>query len=228
MKFYPIESRRYGAHVPKKLPRKPALVVALHSGALTPDSFEAMTGWSTLADREKFVVVYPEGIGRSWNAGHGALGKAGRDGVDDRGFLDFVIGDALRRWKCDPKRVFLSGHSNASMLAHWYACVRQQSVVAFAGVSGGFSRLPTDGLGHGFVPCVRMVHGFEDSHVPFLGGYGDHQLPGGEFDHLPIEMTASWWRGHGADVTTVWHSGGHEWPDGEARAQWEFFRGVGP
>jgi polyhydroxybutyrate depolymerase len=226
MKAITLATRRYFAHVPRRLKRNPALVVALHAGAQTPEGFERMTGWSTIATREKFVVVYPEGIGRSWNAGHGALGEAGRDGVDDRGLLDLVIGDARSRWGCDLRRVYLSGFSNGSMLAHWYAAARAPSVAAIACVSGGFSRLPDRGTGVGFIPSVRMVHGTNDDHVPFAGGVGDAQIPGGWYDHLPIEDTAAWWSKQGADVATVWRSGGHVWPAGEAEMQWAWMRGI--
>lgn len=224
MKAIQLDTRRYYAHVPRKLGKSPALVVALHAGAQTPDGFERMTGWSTIATREKFVVVYPEGIGRSWNAGHGALGIAGFDGVDDRGLLDLMIGDARGRWGCDPRRVYLSGFSNGSMLAHWYAAARAPSVAAIACVSGGFSRLPDRGVDAGRAPSVRMVHGTQDTHVPFAGGVGPDALD--PYDHLPIEQTASWWLGQGAAVVPLRHDGGHEWPRGEAERQWEWFRGM--
>lgn len=230
MKTITLGSRRYFAHVPRKLPRNPALVVALHAGAQTPEGLASMTGRNAIATREKFVVVYPEGIGRSWNAGNGALGEAGRRGVDDVGFVDAVIRDAGARWKC--WRVYLSGFSNGSMLAHW--CAAALPIHAIAAVSGGFSRLPLFGLSAspaariaaGIVaPAIRMVHGRADTHVPFAGGVGKQALD--PYDHLPIVKTETFWRGQGVDVETYYHSGGHIWPAGEAETQWEFFRGVG-
>lgn len=55
----PGELRMY-AHVPDVLPKKPALVVALHGCSQDARQFDRGTGWSTLADRYGFVVVYPE------------------------------------------------------------------------------------------------------------------------------------------------------------------------
>lgn len=223
MKTFQLGTRTYYAHIPRKLPRNPALVVALHAGTQTPEGFERMTGWSTIATREKFIVVYPEGIGRSWNAGNGALGEAGRKGVDDVGFLDAVMQDAKERWSIDRDRVFLSGFSNGSMLAHRLAAVGAHHVAGVAGVAGGFARLP--GVPWFCVaPSVRMVHGTADTHVPFAGGVGPAALD--SYDHLPIEQTASWWRGQGADVATEWHDGGHVWPSGETGKQWAWFRGI--
>lgn len=223
MKWITLGPRRYGAHVPRRLGKSPALVVALHAGAQTPERFERMTGWSTLATRERFIVVYPEGLRKSWNAGSDALGYAGAHGVDDAGFVSAVVFDAAERWDIDGSRIYLSGFSNGSMLAHWWATEAFLDAAAIACVSGGFSRLPTEGAGD--PPAVRMVHGFEDTHVPFAGGVGPDALD--PYDHLPIEQTASWWRGQGAEITTVWRSGGHEWPGDETETQWEFFRGIG-
>lgn len=219
MKTITLGSRRYFAHVPRKLPRNPALVVALHAGAQTPEGFERMTGWSAVATRDRFVVVYPEGIERSWNAGNGALGEAGRTGVADVSFVDSAILDATTRWGIS--RVLLSGFSNGSMLAHWCAAA-DLPVRAIACVSGGLSRLPRNGVA--VAPAVRMVHGRADTHVPFLGGEGKRAID--PYNHLPIEMTASWWRGQGADVVTEWHACGHVWPTGETEKQWAWFGGI--
>jgi len=230
MKTITLGTRTYFAHVPRRLAKPPALVVALHAGAQTPAGFASMTGWNDVVGRDA-VVVYPEGVGRSWNAGSGALGEAGRKGVDDVGFVDAVIRDACPRWKCG--RVFLSGFSNGSMLAHWYVSQFPAVVSAAGCVSGGFSRLPVYGLSgspadriaSGIVaPAVRMVHGYQDDHVPFAGGVGSAALD--PYNHLPIEQTAAWWRGQGADVVTDWHACGHVWPKGETEKQWEFFRGI--
>ena len=51
---------RMFAFVPKPLPRKPALVVALHGCSQTADGFAHGTGWSALAERDGFIVVFPE------------------------------------------------------------------------------------------------------------------------------------------------------------------------
>ena len=76
-------SRSYLLHVPTgyQSGRGYPLVVVLHGAFSTAREMEDWTGWSTLADREGFVVAYPEGgwgiLGflQHWNAGH-CCGKA--------------------------------------------------------------------------------------------------------------------------------------------------------
>ena len=48
------------AHVPENLPPAPGLVVALHGCGQTAADYAHGTGWTTLADRHGFIVVFPE------------------------------------------------------------------------------------------------------------------------------------------------------------------------
>ena len=47
-------------YVPEKLPKHPALLVALHGCSQTAATYDAGSGWSTLAERNGFIVLYPE------------------------------------------------------------------------------------------------------------------------------------------------------------------------
>jgi len=75
--------------------------LALHGAFGTAGTMERQSGFSELADREGFVVAYPNGIGlfghlQHWNAGH-CCGRAEMDRVDDVGFLRYVIRDVSSR-----------------------------------------------------------------------------------------------------------------------------------
>ena len=92
--------RSYYVHVPAGHDGKTPLpvVVALHGAFSTARNFEEESGFSLLADRESFIVVYPQGIGlgnlfRHWNSGH-CCGKAKKQNIDDVGF---VLRDHKRR-----------------------------------------------------------------------------------------------------------------------------------
>ena len=51
---------RMRLYVPRALPASPGLVVALHGCTQTADDYDLGSGWSSLADRLGFVVVYPQ------------------------------------------------------------------------------------------------------------------------------------------------------------------------
>ena len=51
---------RMYAYVPDPLPRSPALVVVLHGCLQTAAEYDLGAGWSTLADRFRFTLLFPE------------------------------------------------------------------------------------------------------------------------------------------------------------------------
>lgn len=51
---------RMYVHLPSKLPAHPALVVVLHGCSQTAAAYDHCSGWSRLADKCGFVVLYPE------------------------------------------------------------------------------------------------------------------------------------------------------------------------
>ena len=53
-------SLRMFVYVPERLPPAAPLVIALHGCTQTADEYDHGTGWSTLADRLGFAVVYPQ------------------------------------------------------------------------------------------------------------------------------------------------------------------------
>src|SRR5690606_21164450 len=78
------------------------LVIALHGGGSTPRGMLHFTRLIDAADRHRFAVLFPAGSGPSpefltWNAGR-CCGHAARRQVDDVGFLDALLDDALSRW----------------------------------------------------------------------------------------------------------------------------------
>ena len=44
-------------------------------------------GWNDLADRDGFVVIYPDSVGNSWNVSPSCCGQAHSENVNDVGYL---------------------------------------------------------------------------------------------------------------------------------------------
>src|ERR1700728_4729488 len=104
--------RAYHVHVPPSyVPGQPtALVLVYHGFTETDLSIITTTHFNTVADAHGFVVVFPQGLGDSWDAG--ACCPPSWDGaVDDVKFTSDLI-DQLEGEVCiDPKRVYASGFS---------------------------------------------------------------------------------------------------------------------
>jgi polyhydroxybutyrate depolymerase len=155
-------------------------VVALHGAFGSAREFERESGFSLLSDREKFLVVYPQGIGlgplfRHWNSGH-CCGKARKMNLDDVGFVLAAVDDVARRNPVDRTRLYLVGFSNGGMLAYRIAAEHPEVVAAVAVASGTIGGVPAPNEPEWSVAppkqpvSVLALHGRADTHVPYDGG----------------------------------------------------------
>jgi polyhydroxybutyrate depolymerase len=167
-------NRSYILHVPAKLEARPALVLNFHGGGGNATGHQKYVQMDALADREGFLVVYPEGTGPldgrllTWNAG-GCCGSAVRDNVDDVGFVKKLLFDLSRRQAYDPARVYATGLSNGAMLAYRLAAELSDRIAAVAPVAGTIAveHFPTARP----VPVLH-IHSVDDPRALYAGGLG--------------------------------------------------------
>jgi len=110
---------RMFAYVPVRLPSMPGLVVALHGCTQTAVDYDHGTGWSTLADRQGFVVVYPQQQ-PSNNAKNCFSWFLPGDIQRDRGealSIREMVGHALVSFGIDRRKVFVTGLSAGGAMA---------------------------------------------------------------------------------------------------------------
>lgn len=130
--------RDYWVHVPPGYDAaKPTpVVLVLHQALANGPEMAKFSGMSEKADQEGFIVVYPNGTGRTpfmkyWDAG-GVRG----DVSDDVGFLSRVLDDLETVIHVDPKRVYAAGMSLGGMMCYRLAAELSERIAAIASVSG--------------------------------------------------------------------------------------------
>jgi polyhydroxybutyrate depolymerase len=229
-------ARTYRVYRPAALPAGPTvpLVVVLHGGFGGSAQAEMSYGWDQQADSAGFVVAYPDGVSRAWNAGT-CCGPPQRFAVDDVAFLDAMTQQLITDEVIDRRRVFFTGMSNGAMMAYRMACERPGLAAAIGPVAGTMT-----------VPCdvaaptsVFHIHGLADQNVPYAGGTGtksfahdirpsvpsvierwravDGCAPGAAVT-TAAPVTTSDWSGcvAGTAVRLVTVDGaGHQWPGGQ-------------
>jgi polyhydroxybutyrate depolymerase len=199
-------ARSYTLHVPPDTARDRALVLVLHGGGGSADSAATQTGFSAVADREGFVVVYPDGTDRprqllnglgrrgflTWNAG-ACCGFAMENRIDDVAFLRALVARLVRSHAIDPRRVYATGLSNGGMMAYRLACEASELLAAVAVVSGVVVAQPCTPRAP---VAVLHIHGSADQNVPLAGGVGARSLTRTPFPPV-AESIALWVRADG-------------------------------
>jgi polyhydroxybutyrate depolymerase len=198
--------RTYRVHIPPDYnPGIPLpLVVVIHGAFDTAEGMEKFSGFSDLADREKFIVMYPNGMGifgflQHWNAGH-CCGKAASDKVDDVGFVAAAIEDVRARLKIDSERIYMVGFSNGGMLAYRFAAERGDLLAAVAPLAASIGGRPSDEEPEWRIPdpvrplSVISIHGLADDDITYEGGVSLHR--GGTRTYWSVEKSIGFWVSH--------------------------------
>ena len=168
-------TRDYWLHVPADYApgRRTPLVLAFHGGGGTGLGTEHATGLSAVADREGFLVAYPQGLrqdhGRTppgWNASGPSDPLA--NGIDDGLYVSDVLTALQADYCVDPARIAATGISNGGSMTGYLACVLAGRIAGFAPVEGVFFQIP--GGCHPSRPAAILdVHVLTDPVAPSAG-----------------------------------------------------------
>ncbi len=154
--------REYRLIVPKSVDlAKPApLVIAFHGMLI--DSKDLMPKYTKLdetAEKHKFIVVFPNAVGRSW-------GLAPDKVKNDLAFFDALVAHLTTRYKIDPNRVYVLGMSNGGYFAHLVGKERSKTVAAVASHSGPLGLQTLAGVRADRKFPVLIIHGDNDRILP--------------------------------------------------------------
>ncbi len=161
-------SRSYRLFAPVTLDRDvPApLMLVLHGVGNTGEQMVGVTMFDRLAAQEKFLVAYPDGVNRTWNAGY-CCPNGGPPGPDDVAFLGDVIDDVSAIERVDPARVFAVGFSGGAIMVHRLGCDLAGRIAGVASVAGA---MILDDCQPSEPVSVIEFHGTADELVPYEGG----------------------------------------------------------
>ncbi len=190
--------RSYILHLPPSIISQPryALVIVLHGGGGAAAGAAKMTGMSAKADKEGFIVVYPDGTGRlddrllTWNSGN-CCGYALDNNVDDVGFVRTLIDRFLGAYPIDAKRVYVTGISNGGMMSYRVACELSDRIAAIAPVAGALNNecKPAQPV------SVIAFHGTADENVPYAGGVASKRADPHPREDKSVAYAMNFWSG---------------------------------
>lgn len=130
-------------------------------------------GFNKLADKDGFIVVYPDGIDLNWNDGRmdeEANDRAHRENIDDVGFISALIDSMISNYNIDPKRVYVTGISNGAIMSYRLACELTYKITAIAPVDGNIPLMLLPECSPSRSISVLAINNINDPLVPYDGG----------------------------------------------------------
>lgn len=234
------QKRTYTVHAPPGYtPDRPLpLVITMHPFPSDGTFVTMLSGMSEKADKENFLVAYPDGI----DGGLNALSCCG--GEDDIGFLRTLTKRLVDTWNADPERIYATGISNGGDMSFKLAVELSDTFAAIAPVSGGYTGNVTNDktyLPKSPVSVITFIGGNDNYYGAFDTGIKAWQqrlkCKAGTPAKLKQRATRTSAKcGDGTDVVTYRiPEMGHHWPGGYADMayrdspvnatdlMWEFF-----
>jgi len=158
--------RTYFLHVPESSSnRAPApLVLVFHGGGGQASTMPHFTHFDAVADREGFLVAYPESFNKSWND------TRGLSPADDIGFIRALIAELKRAHHVDPKRIYAAGISNGGFFCNRLACELTDELAAIPAVAATMPETLLPLCKPSAPISVMFIHGSQDPLVHVDGG----------------------------------------------------------
>jgi polyhydroxybutyrate depolymerase len=158
------------------------VIISLHGRLGTASGQMKFADFKTIADREKVIIVCPQGIDRSWNDGRGT--PAFKKGINDVKFIDELISHIIKAYNADPARIYVTGMSNGGFMSSRLACELNKRIAAIAVVGASMDK---DETYHPSNPMpVMYIQGTEDPLVPFAGGMMKKGAGGSIYGHEEV------------------------------------------
>ena len=121
------QKREYLQYAPSDLGSKRPLIISCHGMNQSAQyQWDMLKDAKTLADKEKFVIVLPEGINNGWDI----------SGDRDINLIKDLIAQMKKDFDIDENRVYLSGFSMGGMLTYHAMNKIPDVIAAFAPISG--------------------------------------------------------------------------------------------
>ena len=207
--------RKYRLYVPTSYDDKPVpLVMVFHMLTGSGKTTEWLTHFNQIAEKEGFIVVYPEGYKASWAEGSN-LYAADQNQINDVLFTSELLDQLASEYAIDPNQIFVTGFSSGGFMAQRLGCEMSDRITAIATVGATLSRNIIEKCDPQRPLPVLMIHGTEDRGVPWEG----------DSDYVSVPDGVTFWVNQNSCNQTATHSNVPDSKDDGTKVEYDKYSG---
>ena len=148
---------------------KSSVVFVFHGFGGSNDQIMFNSDINSIAERENFIVVYPQGSSffgyPHWNVG----GWTNLSSVDDVGLIAFLIELISQEYNINHDRIYATGMSNGGFFSFLLGCQLSEKFAAVASVTGSMTSETFNECNPQREVPILQIHGTDDSIVTYNG-----------------------------------------------------------
>ena len=184
--------RSFLIYVPTNIKENAHLVVAIHGYTSSAKTLMGYSGINQVADKEGFLVAYPQGTKDSrdnnfFNVGYEFHSDSK---VNDVNFIREIVLNLTKDYKLNSKRVFATGMSNGGDMSYLLACTSSDLFTAVAPVAGVMMKDTLENCNPVKKIPIFEIHGTKDSISKFEGDMNNEDKWGAYYD---LPSTIEFW-----------------------------------
>jgi len=165
--YLPIQehARHFSVYTPSKHSQKPMPAVFIfHGYGMDDRQMMQMTRFNTLAEKEGFLAVYPQGRDKMWNSK-----GVPNDLTEDVDFVDTTLAKLMQTRSVDIQHIYATGFSNGGLFVQRLACEMPGRFAAFATVSATIGKPQNESCSQAIPSPFLMIHGTKDPIINWQG-----------------------------------------------------------
>lgn len=161
--------RKYILYLPKyyRSSLNYPLVMVFHGGGGSAKQIKNYTRFNKLADKENFIVVYPEAISKNWNDGRTGEKISDRDDVK---FISILLDTLIKTYSVDTNRIFATGISNGGFFSIYLAYKLSHKILGVAPVTANIPENYSKDFKTEYPVSLLLINGTKDPLVKYEGG----------------------------------------------------------
>lgn len=130
----------------------------------------ANIGLNNMADLERFIPVFPQGLVNQYGQTSWNNGTLLSPNADDVSFIRELIGVMINDYNADYSRIYVCGFSMGGIMSYTLACELNEYIAAIASMSGNMSTNDYNNCAPVYKTPVIHFHGTADGTVPYDSG----------------------------------------------------------